>query len=125
VIKTQQSLPVGGSRLANNRFLLISAFLTLDSLHFVFARLLLPHISPGVSAMYVLAVGAVEVGLFGLLRRRLHFRTLARHPWFFLSVGFLVGANASINYEAVAFIDPGTATLLSKTSILFSSMILL
>jgi len=119
VIKTQQSLPVGGSRLANNRFLLISAFLTLDSLHFVFARLLLPHISPGVSVMYVLAVGAVEVGLFGLLRRRLHFRTLARHPWFFLSVGFLVGANASINYEAVTFIDPGTAALLSKTSILF------
>jgi len=119
VIKTQQSLPVGGSRLANSPFLLVSAFLTLDSLHFVFARLLLPHISPGVSAMYVLAVGAVEVGLFGLLRRRLHFCTLTRHPWFFLSVGFLVGANASINYEAVAFIDPGTATLLSKTSILF------
>jgi drug/metabolite transporter (DMT)-like permease len=119
LIETRQSLSIGDSRLANNRFLLVAVFLTLDSLHFVFARLLLPHISPGVSAMYVLAVGAVEVGLFGLIRRRLHLRTLARHPWFFLSVGFLVGTSTNINYEAVAFIDPGTATLLSRTSILF------
>jgi drug/metabolite transporter (DMT)-like permease len=119
LIKTRQSLSIGDSRLANNRFLLVAVFLTLDSLHFVFARLLLPHISPGVSAMYVLAVGAVEVGLFGLIRRRLHLSTLARHPWFFLSVGFLVGTSTNINYEAVAFIDPGTATLLSRTSILF------
>jgi hypothetical protein len=55
LIEARQSLSIGDSRLANNRFLLASAFLTLDSLHFVFARLLLPHISPGVSAMYVLA----------------------------------------------------------------------
>jgi len=108
-----------GPRPANNQFLLIVVFLTVDSLHFVFARWLLPHISPGVSAMYVLAVGAVEVGLFGLMRRRLHLSTLVKHPWFFLGIGLLVGTSTSINYQAVAFIDPGTATMLSKTSILF------
>jgi drug/metabolite transporter (DMT)-like permease len=115
----KQSLAIDNARPADKRFLLIAVFLTIDSLHFVFARLLLPYISPGVSAMYVLAVAAVEVGLFGLIRRRLHLSTLVKHPWFFLGVGFLVGTSTSINYQAVAFIDPGTASLLSKTSILF------
>jgi drug/metabolite transporter (DMT)-like permease len=107
------------SDLANGRAMLVIALLLVDSLHFVFARLLLPHISPGVSAMYVLAIGTVEVGLFGLIQRRLHFNVLAKHLWFFLGIGFLVAASTNINYEAVAFIDPGTASLLSETSILF------
>ncbi len=115
----KNSLSTGDSRPTHSAIPLVAAFLIVDSLHFVFARLLLPHISPGVSAMYVLAVGAVEVGLFGLIRKRLHWRTLSSHLWFFLGVGFLVGVSTSINYEAVAFIDPGTATMLSKTSILF------
>lgn len=107
------------SRLANSRFVLVTALLIVDSLHFVFARLLLPHISPGVSAMYVLAVATAEVALFSLVRRRLHFSVLGKHGWFFLGIGFLVAASTNINYEAVAFIDPGTASLLSETSILF------
>jgi len=118
-MSTQDTLTTGGACLANRGFLLIITLLIVDSLHFVFARLLLPHISPGVSAMYVLAIGTVEVGLLGLIRRSLHLRTLRRYLWFFLTIGFLIGASTNINYEAVALIDPGTATLLSKTSILF------
>jgi drug/metabolite transporter (DMT)-like permease len=109
----------GGTRLANHGFLLVTVFLVVDSLHFIFARLLLPHISPGVSAMYVLAIGTVEVGLFGLSQGRLHLKSLGEHLWFFLAIGFLVGASTNMNYEAVAFIDPGTASLLAKTSVLF------
>ena len=95
------------------------ALLITDSLHFVFAQMLLPHISPGVSAMYVLAIATVEVGLFGLLRRRLRLSPFTKHIWLFLVLGFLVGSSTNMNYEAVAFIDPGTASLLGKTSILF------
>lgn len=107
------------SRLASSGFPLVTALLIVDSLHFVFARLLLPHISPGVSVMYVLGIATVEVALFGLIRNRLHFDTLGKYIWFFLAIGFLVAASTNINYEAVAFIDPGTASLLSEASILF------
>ena len=107
------------SRLANSRLLLVLGLLMVDGLHFVFARLLLPHISPGVSAMYVLGIGTVEVGLLGLVQGRLHFNRFRQSLWLFLALGLLVGTSTSINYQAVAFIDPGTASLLSQTSILF------
>ena len=44
---------------------------------------------------------------------------MRRNLIFFLIIGFLVAASTNINYEAVAFIDPGTASLLSQTSIIF------
>jgi drug/metabolite transporter (DMT)-like permease len=115
----QDTLAPGSLRLANNRVPLVIALLIVDSLHFVFARLLLPHISPSVSAMYVLGIGTLEVGLFRLVRGRPHFSVLSSNLWFFLAIGFLVATSTNINYEAVAFIDPGTASLLSETSILF------
>jgi drug/metabolite transporter (DMT)-like permease len=72
--------------------------------------------------MYVLAIGTVEVALFGLTRKRLRFNTLGKRLWFFLAIGFLVAASTNINYEAVAFIDPGTASLLHQTAIIFGLM---
>jgi drug/metabolite transporter (DMT)-like permease len=106
-------------RPASSAYLLVVPLLIVDSLHFVFARLLLPHISPGVSAMYVLAVATLEVGLFALIRGRLHVKVLRTHIGFFLAIGILVATSTNINYEAVAFIDPGTASLLAETYILF------
>lgn len=100
--------------------LLVTVLVIVDSLHFVFARLLLPHISPGVSAMYVLLVGVVEVGIYGLLSKRLHLKTLQQYWWFFATIGFLVAGSTNINYEAVAFIDPGTATLLAQSGTIFA-----
>jgi drug/metabolite transporter (DMT)-like permease len=115
----QDTLTVDSSRPASGSYVLVIPLLIVDSLHFVFARLLLPHISPGVSAMYVLAIGTLEVGLFALISGRLHFKVLIRHLWFFLVIGLLVATSTNINYEAVAFIDPGTASLLAETYILF------
>ena len=105
---------------ATSNILLVAVLLVLDSLHFVFARMLLPHIEPGSSVMYVLAVSTVEVGIFGLATRRLSRQPAKRHFWFFLAIGLLIAASTAINYEAVAFIDPGTASLLSQASVLFS-----
>ena len=99
---------------------LIIALVIIDSVHFVFARLLLPHISPGVSVFYVMAVGTVQVGLYGLFCKRIQFRTLYKNVWFFLSIAVLIGVSTIINYEAVAFVDAGTASVLGKASILMS-----
>jgi O-acetylserine/cysteine efflux transporter len=98
---------------------LVVALLVVDSLHFVFGALLLDKISPAVSALYVLAIGTIEVGLYGLATKRLKWSALRPHLPFFLAIGFLVGASTNINYEAVAFIDPGTASLLAQTGTIF------
>jgi drug/metabolite transporter (DMT)-like permease len=104
----------------NSAIFLVILLLLVDSLHFVFARLLLPYLPPGTSALYVLAVATLETAVFLGLRRDIQFSVLRRHLGFFLLVGFLVAASTSVNYTAVAFIDPGTAAMLSQTSILFA-----
>ena len=98
----------------------LAALLILDSMHFVFARLLLPHFPPALSVTYVLTVSTVEVGVLALIQGKLKWRILKDHLGLFLSIGLLIGLSTRINYEVVALIDPGTASLLSKTSILFS-----
>jgi drug/metabolite transporter (DMT)-like permease len=106
-------------RLIDNAPLIVILLLLIDSLHFVFARLLLPHLPPTTSALYVLSTGTIAATfLLGLLTP-VRLTIFRRYAWFFLSIGFLVATSTVLNYTAVAFIDPGTASLLSKTSILF------
>lgn len=106
-------------KFSENKPLIVSILLLIDSLHFVFARMLLPHIPPAASAMYVMLVATVTVGVFGLVQNRLHIRVFLKSWWFFLTIGTLVALSTNINYEAVAYIDPGTAAMLAKSSILF------
>jgi drug/metabolite transporter (DMT)-like permease len=107
-----------GAAVRSDSFLIL-VLTVIDSLHFIFARLLLPHAPPCVSAMFVMSVGTLGVGVFALFRSQLRFRVLAEHLRFFLAVGFLVAASTVINYEAIAVIGPGTASLLSRASIIF------
>ena len=106
-------------KISDQKGLLIAALLMIDSLHFVFARLMLPHIEPAVSAMYVMIIGMAVVGVYGFIRGQIKIDLLFRNIWFFLSVGLLVAVSTNINYEAVAFIDAGTAAILGKTSIVW------
>ena len=106
-------------RLMDNVPLVVIFLLLADSLHFIFARLLLPHLPPGTSAMYVLGIATIEITIFSMIWGRVRFGVFRRYVWFFLSIGFLVAASTVLNYAAVAFIDPGTASLLGKTSVLF------
>lgn len=104
---------------------LFTVLLVVDSLHFIFARALLPHISPMVSAMYVIGIATVEVGLYGLYRRArgrpgIELRHVRGHLPFFLIIGFLIAGSTVINYSAVAFIDAGTASMLGKMTLLWS-----
>jgi drug/metabolite transporter (DMT)-like permease len=106
-------------RLAQNTPLLIFALLAVDGLHFVFARALREYMHPVASVTWVLLIGTVEVGVFAASRGKFRLEPFQRHKIFFLALGVLVGISTMINYAAVRFIEPGVASLLAETSILF------
>ena len=97
--------------------LLIAGLLLVDSLYYIFARAMLPLLPPAAGGMYMMVVGAAQIAL--ILRGRLDWRVLRRHGWLFLAIGLLVGVNTNMGFVAVQYVDPGTASLLSRTSILF------
>lgn len=97
--------------------ILVAGLLLVDSLYYIFARLLLPLVPPAAGAMYMLALGALQIAV--LLRGRIDWGVLWRHRWLFLTVGLLVGVNTNMGFVAVKYVDPGTASLLSRTSIIF------
>jgi drug/metabolite transporter (DMT)-like permease len=103
-----------------NAPLVMAVLLVIDSLHFVFARLLHPYLPGGTSAMYVLAIATVETALFLAIRRQIRFDVFRTNIRFFLIIGVLVATATTFNYVAVGFIDPGTASLLAQTSTLFA-----
>jgi len=105
---------------AANLTLLFSALLVADSLHFIFARALLPHLPAEMSSFLVLGIAAIEVAAFQAARGRVSVAALRWHWRFFALIGVLVAASTVINYAAVAYVDPGTASLLGKTGVLFS-----
>lgn len=103
-----------------NAPVLFAVLLVVDSLHFVFARALLPHLPSEMSSFLVLGIAAVEVGVYQAARGRLHLAAFREHWRFYTLIGVLVAASTVIDYSAVEFVDPGTASLLGKSSVVFS-----
>jgi drug/metabolite transporter (DMT)-like permease len=103
-----------------NAPLVIAILLLVDSLHFVFARLLLPYLPGGTSAFYVLAIATLQVFIFLGLRRRIRFSVFRSNLRFFLAIGLLVATSTTFNYVAVGYIDPGTASLLAQSATVFA-----
>ncbi len=99
---------------------LFAVLLVVDSLHFVFARALLPFLPPEMSSFLMLGIAAVQVGVFQAYRDKLRWRAFLDHWRFYTAIGLLVATSTIIDYNAVAFIDPGTASLLSRAAVLFS-----
>ena len=97
--------------------------LIVDSLHFVFARLLLPHIPPMTSAFYVLAIATVQVGFFAATRRNVDWDLGRSRLGFFAAIGFLIAASTVLSYSAVAYVDAGTASMLGKTGVIFGLLL--
>jgi drug/metabolite transporter (DMT)-like permease len=113
------ALPVR-TRLIDNAPLIVICLLLIDSFHFIFARMLVPYLPPVTSAFYVLGVATVQVAIFAKMQNQFNFTTFQRNSWLFLSIGFLVATSTAVNYSAIEFIDAGTASVLSKASIIFS-----
>lgn len=112
--QTQQGLERAG---------LFAILLVVDSLHFVFARLFLHHLPPMASTFYVLAVATVEVGIFAAVRRKLDWRPAVTNFPFFAAIGFFIASSTLLNYIAVEYIDPGTASMLGKTGVIISLLL--
>ncbi|MCB0108098.1 MAG: DMT family transporter [Caldilineaceae bacterium] len=105
---------------ANPMIAVLPLLLLFDSMHFVFARLLAPHIAPDSGSFYVLGTAMVIFGAYAAVTRRLDLRIFWDHKWFFLSIGALIGLSTNLGYTAVLYLDAGTASMLNKLSTLFS-----
>ena len=119
-VSSEATSPVSARYTDANSFTLITALVIVDSLHFIVGRALLPYLHPAVSGMYLMGVGCLVVGVFGLLRGELNVSIFREHVWFFLTIGFLVGASTVLTFGAMNFIDPGTGSMISKLSVLIS-----
>jgi O-acetylserine/cysteine efflux transporter len=99
--------------------LLVLALLLVDGLHFVFARALHGVLPPMTSILFVMGLATLEVAAFVIAKGRFRPETFRRQARFFLAIGALVALSSSINYIAIGFVDPGTASLLAQMSVLF------
>jgi drug/metabolite transporter (DMT)-like permease len=107
-------------RLQDNVPLIVAFLLLVDSLHYIFARLLLPYLPPSVSGLFMLGIATVETAIFLGVQGRVDHQLFRRHAWFFLLVGLLVAGSTIISFTAVAYIDPGTAAMLAQTAVIFA-----
>ena len=110
----------GGQSGSTRDAALLISLLMIDSLHYVFARLLLPYIEPGVGAFYVISFAALEIGILGLTLGRLRLEPLRRLWPTFLAIGLCVAVSTNLNYAAMAYIDAGVAAMVGKMTVLFS-----
>ncbi|HEX9922606.1 MAG TPA: hypothetical protein VGD99_08080, partial [Anaerolineae bacterium] len=93
-------------RFADNAPLLLTLLLLLDSLHFIFGRLLLPYLPPATSSFFMFGVATVELVVFMATWNQIRLDILRRHVWFFLGIGLLVGGSTFLTFLSVAYIDP-------------------
>ena len=116
----QNPVATDANRVTAGQIPLLTLVLLFDSLHFIFARLLLSHVSSDVSAMYVMSVATLQVGLYGWITGQLKLALLYKHWRFFLMIGALIGVSTHLSFVAVAYIDAGTAAMLGKIETIFS-----
>lgn len=115
----QQNPATSPSSIINNAPAVILILLLLDSLHFVFARLLRVYLPPVQAALFVLGFAALETAVFLAWRRQIQPKILWRHLGFFTAVGLLVAGATSLSFASVQYVDAGTASMLAQTTTLF------
>ena len=114
------SKPESGSKLQSITSVgTIAIMLIVDSTFFIFARLLQQYLPAQQSTFYMMGTGTLMVVIYAAIKKRLRFRILCENLGFFMLIGFLVALSTNLNYEAMAFIDPGTASLLNQSTIVF------
>jgi drug/metabolite transporter (DMT)-like permease len=88
-----------------------------ESSYWIFTRALLPYLPPAASGFWMIGLGMLELAI--IARGRIDWRVLVEHRWFFVTVGVLVGVNTNLGFLAMRYVEPGTASTLSRTSIVF------
>lgn len=106
--------------LSNNVPAILIVLLLADSLHFVFARLLLPYMPPTTSSFYYMTMATIQIAIYAIVRRQIKWQIFREHLWFFLTIGFLIATATALSFAAVVYIDPGTASLVARMSTIFS-----
>lgn len=99
---------------------IVAVLLIVDSLHFVFARLLLPYLPPVTSSLFYMSIATVQIAIFAAVRRQIDWRVFRDNAKFFLIIGFLIATATTLSYTAVVYIDPGTASLIARMSTIFA-----
>ena len=77
--------PTKASGIFNNMPAIIITLIVIDSLHFVFARLLIPHLPPTASSFYYMTIATIQIGLYAAVRRKIDVSVLRDNLKFFLT----------------------------------------
>ena len=112
--------PAKPNSLLNNVPAIMIVLLLVDSLHFVFARLLLPYLPPTVSSFYYMTVATIEIAVFAAVRGKIKWQIFRENARFFLIIGFLVATATAMSFASVAYVDPGTASLIARMNTIFA-----
>lgn len=107
------------NRIQTNQIMLFAILLLIDSLHYVFAKMVQPLIAPPSSSFYVMAVATVEMAIYAGMTGKLRWQTFWKNRWFFIAIGTLIGLGTIISYVSVSFVNPGVAALLGKMGTVF------
>lgn len=118
-IPTPKSPPPTPAALLNNVPAMVGALLLLDSLFFIFVKTLHSVLPPIAASAFVMTIATVQIVAAAAWQKQFRWQTFRNHWWFFLAIGGLVAAATAASYTAIAYIDPGTASLLGQSSIIF------
>lgn len=94
--------------------------LLVDSLHYVFARLLIPYLPATTSSFFYMSIATIEIAIFAAVRHKIEWRIFWDNARFFLIIGFLIAFATAASFAAVTYIDPGTASMIARINTLFA-----
>lgn len=99
---------------------IVIVLLLVDSLHLVWARLLIPFLPPTASSFFYMTLATIQIALFAAVRREINWQVFRDNAKFFLIIGFLIALATSTSYASIVYIDPGTASMIARMGTIFS-----
>lgn len=111
---------VTADRFLNNGTAVMITLLLVDSLHFVFARLLIPYLPATTSSFFYMGIATVEIAIIAAVMGKIDWRIFWDNAKFFLIIGFLIAFATAASFTAVTYIDPGTASMIARINTLFA-----
>lgn len=107
-------------RIMDSGTAVIIILLLVDSLHYIFARLLLPYLPATTASFYYMGIATLQVAIFAAVRRQIQWRIFWDNARFFVIIGFLIASSTAMSYAAINYLDPGTASMINRVNTLFA-----